>query len=86
MENLSGSGLGSRALVRRQALARRSGARARWTRSVVFLSFVRVCTFSATHPIAPWSSEKLIRTALHAYVTHLLNLVAERWVPGFGNS
>ena len=28
------------------------------------------------------SSEKFIRTVLHAYVAHLLNLVAERWVPG----
>ena len=29
------------------------------------------------------SSEKIVRTVSHAYVVHLLNLVAERGVPGF---
>ena len=32
------------------------------------------------------SSEKIVHTASHAYVVHLLNLVAERLVPGSVNS
>ena len=54
----------------------------RWQAPVVFLSLS--CDRSQhRHDISCiGSSEKIVRTVSRAYVVHLLNLVAERWVPG----
>ena len=51
------------------------------------LLFSFLCRSQRCHNISRLAQvKKIIRTVLHAYVVHLLFLVAERWVPGSVNS
>ena len=54
----------------------------RWQALVVFLSLS--CDRSQDISCIG-SSDKIVRIVSHAYVVHMLNLVAERWVPGSVN-
>ena len=51
------------------------------------LLFSFPCRSQRCHDISRIGSrKKIVRTVSHAYRLHLLNLVAERWVPGSVNS
>ena len=75
------------ALVALWCADKRLFARARWTRTVVFFQSCdrsQCCDLTTSH--AWLKSKKVIRIVLHPNVTHFLNVVSERWVPGSVNS